>query len=137
MTAIVTVCTTCRSGPDAPFSDGEATAAGMRLALALEQAVRGRAGPVRIVRHECLWACAHGCAILIRAEGKIGYIAGRFRPTAEAAAGNLDWTEAYQQSAAGTVRYELWPEGIKGHFIARIPTLPIAGPSDSDDRLSG
>ena len=120
MTTTLTVCTTCKRAGEAP-PEADTPAAGARLADALEVAARNRDEALSIVRYECLWACAEGCAILIRGKGKTGYIAGRFAPTAEAAAAILDWAAAYEQSPSGAVRYALWPEGMKGHFIARVP----------------
>ena len=120
MDVSITVCSTCK------FAEGEAfgpdgRSGGTLLAEALETAARNRADAPRIVRHECLWACAHSCAILIGSPGRTGYLAGRFVPGAEAATAILDWTEAYAASEDGSVRYRLWPDGMRGHFIARIP----------------
>ena len=120
MSTTVTVCITCRHKDDpAPQPAGDT--AGARLADAMDAAARGHASAPRIVRHECLWACAEGCAIVIGGDGKTGYVAGRFAPTAEAAEAILDWRTAHAASADGAVGYRFWPEGMKGHFIARIP----------------
>jgi len=115
----ITVCTTCRH--HASPADADELPAGARLAERLEAMAGERRVEVGVRRHECLWACREGCAILVSAEGRTGYIAGRFAPTAEAAAAILDWVAAYGQSPDGSVRYALWPEGMKGHFIARMP----------------
>jgi predicted metal-binding protein len=116
----ITVCSTCKFAEGEAFGPDRRTG-GAQLAAALEAAVSNRADGPRIVRHECLWACADSCAILIRASGRTGYLAGRFMPTVEAAAAILDWTAAYAESTDGSVRYRQWPDGMKGHFIARIP----------------
>jgi predicted metal-binding protein len=118
MHVTLTVCTTCTIPTEPAIGrDGE------RLAMALEQQASARHSPPQIVRHECLWACSHSCAILIRSRGRTGYLAGRFEPSAEAAAAILDWARAYGESPDGRVPYGCWPNGIKGHFIARIPVL--------------
>ena len=122
MDVILTVCTTCNSAASNPAAN-EGRSGGSRLAEALEQQAAGRPGAPRIVRHECLWACAHSCAILIRSKGRTGYLAGRFEPSGTAAAAILDWTTAYGESPDGQVPYAKWPEGMKGHFIARIPVF--------------
>ena len=79
-----TICITCRldreSSQRSPRSDG------IQLAELVEEAARNRPAPPDIVRHVCLWACAQACAILAEADGKTGYIAGRFEPTPVAAA---------------------------------------------------
>ncbi|MHB1104137.1 MAG: DUF1636 family protein [Devosia sp.] len=116
----VTVCTTCKYGPTAAF-DAAGRTGGEILAEALEAAAGNRRAVLRISRHECLWACRNSCAVLIQAAGKTGYLAGRFEAGAAAAAAIAAWAEAYAQSADGAVPYPMWPEAIKGHFIARIP----------------
>ncbi|MGH1559316.1 DUF1636 family protein [Caulobacter segnis] len=51
----------------------------------------------------------------------MGYVLGRFEPTIEAARAILDYAVAYAASAEGVVPYRQWPEGVKGHFIVRVP----------------
>ena len=116
----LTICTSCRPGPVAD-ADAAAPASGARLAAMVEQAAGNRTDPPGIIRHECLWACRSACVVLIQSPGKTGYLAGRFVPEAAAAEALLDWSDAYLQSPAGDVPYTAWPEGMKGHFIARIP----------------
>jgi predicted metal-binding protein len=116
----VTVCTTCKYGPATAF-DAAGRTGGEILATALEAAAGNQSGQVRIIRHECLWACRQSCAVLIQAAGKTGYLAGRFEAGPAAADAIMRWARAYAESAEGTVPYAQWPEGIKGHFIARIP----------------
>lgn len=123
----ITVCTTCKYAPAAAF-DAPGRTGGEILASALEAAAGNRRGALRIVRHECLWACRDSCAVLIQAAGKTGYLAGRFEPGAAAAEAIAAWAEAYAQSADGTVPYPMWPEAMKGHFIARIPASGEAAP---------
>jgi predicted metal-binding protein len=69
----------------------------------------------------CLFNCAQHCSIHLRAPGKIGYVLGRFEPTMEAAEAILDYAVAYAASDEGVVPYRQWPEGVKGHFIVRVP----------------
>lgn len=122
----ITVCTTCKYGPAAAF-DADGRTGGEILAAALEAGATGTSAAIRIIRHECLWACRNSCAVLVQAPGKTGYLAGRFEASAAAAEAILDWAGAYGESADGAVRYARWPDGIKGHFIARIPASEEAG----------
>ncbi len=57
----------------------------------------------------------------MRAPGKIGYVLGRFEPTADSARAILDYAVRYADSEIGQVPYREWPEGVKGHFITRSP----------------
>lgn len=116
-TAVV-VCNTCRVS-----TEDRETAEGLRggalLAAALREAAAGSG--VAIQEMACLFNCAQHCSIHLRAPGKIGYVLGRFEPTPEAARAIVDYAVAYAASDEGVVPYRQWPEGVKGHFIVRVP----------------
>lgn len=120
MPVALTVCSSCKSGP-LPASGAPGPSDGERLAAALAAQAGNQSAAVRIIRHECLWACRQSCVVLIQEAGKTGYLAGRFEAGAAAAEAILDWVAVYGESAMGDVPYAQWPEGVKGHFIARIP----------------
>ena len=114
----VVVCNTCRvSAEDREDADG--ARGGALLAAALREIAEGSG--VAIQEMPCLFNCAQHCSIHLRAPGKIGYVLGRFEPTAEAARAILDYAVAYAASDEGVVPYRQWPEGVKGHFIVRVP----------------
>ena len=120
MGVTVTVCASCKLTPGLP-NDGEVCADGDRLAEILEDQARQASASIRILRHDCLWACRRSCAILIQSEGRAGYLAGDFVPDASAAEAIIAWSLAYAETEDGAVPYAQWPDGMKGHFIARIP----------------
>jgi len=116
-TAVV-VCNTCRvSAEERETPDG--VRGGALLAAALRAIAPGSG--VAVQEMPCLFNCAQHCSIHLRAPGKIGYVLGRFEPTAQAARAILDYAVAYAASAEGVVPYRQWPEGVKGHFIVRVP----------------
>jgi len=116
-TAVV-VCNTCRfSAEERETPDG--VRGGALLASALREAATGLG--VAIQEMPCLFNCTQHCSIHLRAPGKIGYVLGRFEPTAEAAQAIVDYAVAYAASEEGVVPYRQWPEGVKGHFIVRVP----------------
>lgn len=116
-TAVV-VCNTCRlSAEERETPDG--VRGGALLATALRAAADGTG--VAIQEMPCLFNCSQHCSIHLRAPGKIGYVLGRFEPTAEAAQAIVDYAVAYAASDEGVVPYRQWPEGVKGHFIVRVP----------------
>jgi predicted metal-binding protein len=120
MTVTLTVCETCGFDADAP----EAVRPGERLAQALEaQLAAAPQLAVALRRTRCLMACKRHCTVLLRAPQKIGYVIGDFAPDRDAAATLLEYLRHYTESPTGQVAYRLWPEGIKGRFIARIPHL--------------
>lgn len=120
--AAIVVCNTCRVSAEAR-EDDEGVRGGARLVQALraEKATDARLADLAIEEMPCLFNCAQHCSIHLRAPDKIGYVLGRFEPTAEAARAILDYAIAYMASAEGVVPYRQWPEGVKGHFIVRVP----------------
>lgn len=117
MATWITVCETCRMGGPA-----EENPPGARLAALVEAAAAGTA--VRTRRTACLMGCEAGCNVAVQAPGKLAYALGRFPPTAEAAGAVVAWAMLHAESATGQVPYRLWPQGVKGHFVARHPPLP-------------
>jgi predicted metal-binding protein len=118
----VVVCNTCRvSAEERETPDG--VRGGALLASALREIAAQIPGGTGVAIQEmpCLFNCTQHCSIHLRAPGKIGYVLGRFEPTAEAARAILDYAVAYAASDEGVVPYRQWPEGVKGHFIVRIP----------------
>ncbi len=70
---------------------------------------------------QCLFACKNHCTAHLRSSSRLGYIFGNFRATPEDAAALLDFIEQYLHTADGVVPYALWPDGMKGHFLVRLP----------------
>jgi predicted metal-binding protein len=119
----VVACTTCRFAADAR-EDADGVRGGARLAEALHAAKA--ADPVAyagvaVQEMPCLFACTEHCTVQLRAEGKVGYVLGRFTPDMEAARAILDFAARYAESEAGQVPFRDWPLGVKGHFIVRTP----------------
>lgn len=116
-TAVV-VCNTCRVSTEARETP-DGVRGGALLAQALREAAAGTT--VAVQEMPCLFNCAQHCSVHLRAPGKIGYVLGRFAPTAESARAIVDYAVAYAASEEGVVPYRQWPEGVKGHFIVRVP----------------
>ena len=118
----VVVCNTCRHSA-ASAEDAAGVRGGARLAEALKslQADDPAYAGVAVQEMACLFACSDHCTVHIRAPERIGYILGRFEPTADAARAILDYAVRHAESMDGRVPYKQWPEGVKGHFIVRIP----------------
>ncbi len=118
------VCNTCRFSAE-EREDPEGVRGGARLIAALRARKDGdaRLDDLAIEEMPCLFNCTQHCSIHVRSPGKIGYVLGRFEPTAEAAQAILDYAVAYIASDEGVVPYRQWPEGVKGHFIVRVPPV--------------
>ena len=116
------VCSTCRfSAEEREDADGVRGGAHLVAALRAQKDGDARLDGLAIEEMPCLFNCSQHCSIHVRAPGKIGYVLGRFEPTAEAARAILDYAAAYMASEEGVVPYRQWPEGVKGHFIVRVP----------------
>ena len=115
------VCSTCRFSVEEREADG--VRGGALLAQAVRTAAEGdpRVAGLAIEEMPCLFNCTQHCSIHVRAPGKIGYVLGRFEPTAASAQAIVDYLAEYLQSEEGVVPYRRWPEGVKGHFIVRTP----------------
>lgn len=120
MTQKLTVCTTCKFSKESAYDkDGRTGGELLRNLLEDSRSVRGLS--LDIVGHECLWACKHSCAVLLEDEKRTGYLAGYFSPEDKDAQAILDWCEAHDRTEDGNVPFIEWPQGMRGHFIARIP----------------
>jgi predicted metal-binding protein len=118
----IVACTTCRLSAEAR-DDADGVRGGARLVAALRavQASDPRYDAVSVEEMACLFACAEHCTVHVRAPGKVGYVLGRFTPDEEAARAILDYAVHHAASEEGRVPFRDWPQGVKGHFIVRVP----------------
>ncbi|WP_138464867.1 DUF1636 domain-containing protein [Poseidonocella sp. HB161398] len=114
----ITVCTTCRTAEERDDRtlppSGEAFLLAMKAACGDRLAVRGVS---------CLMGCEHGCNAAVSDHGKLTYVLGRFEGSAEDAAALAEFAGGHAASESGQVPFRQWPQGVKGHFIARVPPL--------------
>lgn len=120
MRAIV-FCATCRF-PDKEKVNGDGVTGGEMLAREMEAllAETGR-DDVYVERQECLWSCTEHCNVLLRDTEKFSYLTGRFAPERDSAESLLEWFDMHGESDEGAVPFRQWPDGMRGHFIARLP----------------
>lgn len=121
----VVVCTTCGKQEDSAGG----LRPGERFANQVEEALREHAlgnatePAVQLQRTQCLMSCKRSCSAAMHMSGKYSYVFGEFTPDTASAEALLDFADGYRVSDSGQVPYKQWPEGIKGHFVARIPPL--------------
>ena len=117
MPTIITVCDTCKRENWSEETDERTH--GEDLLQHVNEAVKSE--PDLLVRRQsCLMGCAFGCNITIQSAGKISYVLGAFEPDAQSAEAIVDYARKYNESETGQVPYRTWPEGVKGHFRARV-----------------
>ena len=112
----IVVCSTCRVSPDARVDES-----GKSGGILLAEELRKLDATIAVEEMPCLFNCKRHCSIHLRASGKIGYVLGDFPPSAEAAEAILNFFRLYRDSEIGTVPYSQWPQGVKGHFVVRVP----------------
>jgi len=118
---VITVCDTCRYSVEEKLC-GDRTG-GEILAEHVERIAAGKGIPVR--RVSCTMGCERHCNVAVQAEGKLTYVLGRFAPDTDAAEAIVEYAERHRDSATGQVPFKQWPQGVKGHFVAKIPPLNI------------
>ncbi|MGF1445870.1 MAG: DUF1636 family protein [Pikeienuella sp.] len=119
----ITVCTTCRQPHLREAKEG--APCGEAFLTAVEAAAKG-VEDVKVRGVACLMGCSHGCNVAVSGEGKMSYVLGSFEPGAEAAEALVAYAGMHAASEKGIVSFKAWPEGVKGHFVARIPPLLTA-----------
>ena len=123
-------CTTCKHSADEK-TDGNGRTGGEALIghVRHELAEQGR-DDVHISQQACLWSCKRHCNVWFRDTERFSYLAGDFEPTRAAAQAIIEWFDLHGQSELGTVPFRQWPDGMRGHFIARMPPAPRRGEGD-------
>jgi predicted metal-binding protein len=114
-------CTTCR------FSREEKTGAdgrtgGETLIDHVKTVLREKGRQdVQIQTQACLWNCKQHCSVVIQDDQRFSYFTGHHAPDKAQAEAILAWFDLHGQSDTGEVPFRVWPEEMRGHFIARIP----------------
>lgn len=115
----ITVCTTCRR----PERRAEKEGAPCGETFLARVMAAGRAKGIAVRGTACLMGCEHGCNAAISGAGKMTYVLGRFDGDASDAAALVDYAARHRESESGIVPFREWPQGVKGHFVARVPPL--------------
>ncbi|MGQ7848248.1 DUF1636 family protein [Granulosicoccus sp. 3-233] len=128
----VVVCTTCGQQEDSVdgLRPGEHFANRVEEALKQHALADVGAPVVQLQRTRCLMSCKRSCSAALHQSGKYSYVFGEFSPDVDSAEALLDFTAGYRVSETGQVPFKQWPQGIKGHFVARIPPLQFSEVAD-------
>ena len=121
MTTTIFVCDTCRYSPEEKI--GPAGQTGGEILADLVEAHAEGSELVRVQRQACLMGCDRHCNTAITAPGKLTYVLGMFTPTQASAEAVVEYAHHHAASETGRVPFKQWPQGVKGHFVARIPAL--------------
>ena len=117
---LITVCTTCRTPENRETKEGDPMGEAFLPRIEAAGAARG----IAVRGTACLMGCEHGCNIAVQGAGKLTYVLGRFDGTEDDAEAIADFAAGHATSDTGQVPFREWPQGVKGHFISRVPPLP-------------
>ena len=120
MTTTIFVCDTCRFSAEDQHLDGKT--GGEILCEHVERLASGN-GSLEVRRQSCLMGCVRHCNAAVVADRKLSYVLGEFEPTEDAAQALVDYAALHAESDTGQVPFRQWPQGVKGHFVARIPRM--------------
>ena len=118
----IVMCSTCRHSPAEKVGPGGLTG-GETLIAHMRAAIAQRASDVGLQTQACLWNCKRHCSVILRDDARFTYFTGGHEPTRAQADAILDWFAAHGETATGEVPFRLWPDRMRGHFIARIPPV--------------
>lgn len=130
MSRAIIVCQTCKFTAEEK-TNAEGVSGGEILTRHLEEVLDGRED-VAIQKQDCLWACSDHCNVMMSDTERFSYLAGRFEPGREAAEAIVEWFDKHGESKTGQVAFRQWPDGMRGHFIARLPVH--ASPISTDTK---
>lgn len=116
MTEII-VCDTCDYSDVEKIHNGKT--GGEILAEHVEAVAASR--DLKVRRVSCTMGCERHCNVSVLGVGKMTYVLGKFDPDREAAEAIVEYAERHRESETGQVPFKQWPQGAKGHFVARIP----------------
>ena len=118
----IVMCSTCRHSPAEKLGPDGRTG-GETLIAHMREAIAARGGGVALETQACLWNCKRHCSVILRDEERFSYFTGDHEPARQQAEAILDWFIAHGETETGEVPFKLWPERMRGHFIARIPPV--------------
>jgi len=119
----VFVCDTCRWSADRRHRESDGRTGGEILAEMVEQAAEAERR-VEVRRQSCLAGCERHCNATVTAPGKFSYCLTAFPPERQSAEAVVRYAALHSDSKTGIVPMKQWPEGVRGHFMGRVPPLP-------------
>ena len=117
------ICSTCKFSTESKFApDGRTGGEHLISAMDAVLAEQGRSD-VQVQTQICLWNCSRPCSVVMRDDERFSYVTGGNAPTKAQAEAILEWFDAHSKTETGEVPFKLWPQAMRGHFIARMPPV--------------
>ncbi len=118
----IVMCTTCRYAPTEKLGPDGRTGGEILIDHMLD-AIVARGADVKVQKQVCLWNCKRHCSVVLRDDERFTYFTGDHEPSRAQAEAILDWFTEHGATENGEVPFRLWPDRMRGHFIARIPPV--------------
>ena len=115
------ICSTCKFSPESKTAPDGRTGGEILISHMLE--VLEARPDVTLETQICMWNCTRPCSVVMQDEQRYSYITGGNEPSRAQAEAILQWFDAHGQTETGEVPFKLWPQAMRGHFIARIPPV--------------
>ena len=119
------ICSTCKFSAESKHAPDGRT--GGEILIAHMHEVLGEQGrhDVSVQTQICLWNCSRPCSVVMRDDERFSYVTGGNEPTRSQAEAILEWFDAHGKTETGEVPFKLWPQAMRGHFIARMPPVKL------------
>lgn len=119
MTTTIFVCDTCRYSTEEKLYGAKT---GGEILCEHVERLAAENTEIDVRRQSCLMGCTRHCNVAVTAQAKLSYVLGEFQPDEDSARAIVDYALLHARSDTGQVPFREWPQGVKGHFVARIPT---------------
>ena len=117
------ICTTCKFSETSKLGPDGRSGGEMMVDAVQEVLTKIGRSDIVVQPQACLWNCSKPCSVVLQDEDRFSYITGSNTPDEEQAEALIAWFDAHGATEDGQVPFKLWPQKMRGHFIARIPPV--------------
>ena len=119
------ICSTCKFSAESKHAPDGRTGGEILIAHMHDVLAEQGRGDVTVQTQICLWNCSRPCSVVMRDDERFSYVTGGNEPTKAQAEAILEWFDAHGKTETGEVPFKLWPQAMRGHFIARMPPVKL------------
>ncbi len=119
------ICSTCKFSTESKHAPDGRTGGEILIAHMHEVLREQGRDDVSVQTQICLWNCSRPCSVVMRDDERFSYVTGGNEPTKAQAEAILEWFDAHGKTETGEVPFKLWPQAMRGHFIARMPPVKL------------
>ncbi|WP_196502262.1 DUF1636 family protein [Aestuariivirga litoralis] len=117
------ICSTCKFSPESKTGPDGRTGGQMMHDAVQAVLTKQDRSDVDVTTQSCMWNCDRPCSVVAQDDQRFSYVTGHNKPTEEQAEAIIAWFDAHGATDDGIVPFRLWPQLMRGHFIARMPPM--------------